>query len=406
MKWIGNSTKFMLSMILLGSLVVIAGTVRDMHFNSNEFMLDNEIRVSRRFDGPSKRIVASAERELPGVQYLPFNDFYRNKVNGDWEIIKIHNTSGEVLFDLSRNEEKDMKILVELQMIGTSLVRIDGDKGLEFDISILHESGNTIALFRTIDGTYEIVEAKRYVKPVLVEKKEDSLNASGFDDNRQSVGPEEVVAQKTGIEISKNFDLVLERALDPNASKDVLRGEAELTGEVSLIGGNIENLRAVLHRGTDKEKILDIGFAQINDGGQFNFDENGEVVSGILTNNGRDGFRIRIATGRFAGAMLNFVTRDELYKIRELEEKAAFDKLARQEEYQEPIEEYATPPVSETDDSAGREKYLDYEQEQAEQAEQEVIETEEEMSMKVQKSGFNFMSGKPEPNKRSIASIK
>jgi hypothetical protein len=410
MQWLKSSTKLMMTTILLGSVVVVAGTLGDYHFNSREFMLDNEIKVSRRLDDqPSKRIVASAERELPAAQYLPFNDSNKAQVDGKWEIIKIHNTSKEVLFNSLRSEDKDVKLIVELQMIGTSLVRIDGDTGLEFDISLLHESGQTIALFRSIDGTYEIIEAKRHKTSKAISSSNLSndqkiIDESGFEDNRSKLAPQQVISQKQGIQITKDFDLVLERALDPNSSKEVQRGESILSGSVSLLGGNIENLSVTLFGGTDKEKSLEIGFAQVNDGGQFNFDENGEVVSGILTNNGRDGFRIRIATGNFAGAMLNFVTAEEFDKIRELEEKAAFDKLNQQEEYREPIENYAAEVATE-DESVGREKYLEYEQEKLDQEqaeeEQEVIETEEEMAHRAQKSGFNFMSGKPS---RSIAS--
>lgn len=409
MQWLKSSTKLMMTMFLLGSVVVVGGTLRDYHFNSNEFMLDNEIKVSRRLDDqPSKRIVASAERELPAAQYLPFNDSNKAQVDGKWEIIKIHNTSKEVLFDTTRSEDKDVKLIVELQMIGTSLVRVDGDTGLEFDISLLHESGQTIALFRSIDGTYEIIEAKKHIVKQVASRPVSSseqrlMEESGFEDNRAQLAPQQMISQKQGVQIGQDFDLVLERALDPNSSKEVQRGDSILSGSVSLLGGNIENLSVTLFRGTDKEKSLEIGFAQVNDGGQFNFDENGEVVSGILTNNGRDGFRIRIATGSFAGAMLNFVTVEELNKIKELEEKAAFDKLAQQEEYVEPIEEYAAEVATE-DESVGREKYLEYEQEQLEkeeaEEEQEVIETEEEMAHKAQTSGFNFMSGRS----RSIAS--
>ncbi len=416
MQWLKSSTKFMMTVLLLGSVVVVGGTLRDYHFNSNEFMLDNEIKVSRRLDDqPSKRIVASAERELPAAQYLPLNDANRLRVDGKWEIIKIHNTSKEVLFDISRDEDKDMKIIVELQMTGTSLVRIDGDKGLEFDISLLHESGKTIALFRSIDGTYEVIEARKVVerKNVIASAKTNEqklMEESGFEDNRAQLAPTQMISQKQGVQIGQDFELVLERALDPNASKEVQRGSEAISGSASLLGGNIENLKVVLFRGTDKEKSLEIGFAQVNDGGQFNFEENGETVSGILTNNGKDGFRVRIATGSFAGAMLNFVTEEEFDKIRELEEKAAFDKLAQQEEYIEPIEELATE-VSQEDESVGREKYLEYEQQQIEEKEeaeeeQEVIESEEDMAMKAQKSGFNFMSGRPQAPARSIASQK
>jgi len=410
MQWLKSSTKLMMTMVLLGSVVVVGGTLRDYHFNSSEFMFDNEIKVTRRLDDqPSKRIVASAERELPAAQYLPFNDSNKYKVDGKWEIIKIHNTSKEILFDISRDEDKDMKLIVELQMIGTSFVRVDGDKGLEFDISLLHESGQTIALFRSIDGTYEIIEARKHVVKTVAKveapktAEQQLMEESGFEDNRAQLAPQQMISQKQGIQIAQDFDLILERALDPNSSKEVQRGEASLSGSVSLLGGNIENLSVVLFRGTEKEKSLEIGFAQVNDGGQFNFEENGETVSGILTNNGREGFRIRIATGSFAGAMLNFVTDAEFDKIRELEEKAAFDKLAQQEEYVEPIEEYAAEVATE-DESVGREKYLEFEQEQLEkeeaEEEQEVIETEEEMAHKAQTSGFNFMSGRS----RSIAS--
>jgi hypothetical protein len=58
------------------------------------------------------------------------------------------------------------------------------------------------------------------------------------------------------------------------------------------------------------------------DGGYFKAEVNGEEVTGIIFNNGKDGYRMSFVTGPLAGAMLNFVTKEQFDRIQEAEEEA------------------------------------------------------------------------------------
>ena len=410
------STKFLLSLGALIS-VVVAGTFSDLRFNSNDFMFEDNIVVkSYQEEEVSNRIVASAERELPSAQYIAYNSFNRTAINGDWKITKIYNTNQSIVFDQNRIEDKDLTIDVEFEMIATSLIRIDGDKGLDFEISFVHESGTRIALFRSMDEGYEVIEAKRYKKKVI-----KALATSKKRVKKKKVSPKKIVKSKGGVKLDRDVDLILERALDPKHNKNVVMGNA-ISGTLSLLGGNIENLDVTIHKGTDKEVSQNVPFIQINNGGQFSFEGENGMVSGIITNNGKDGYRIRFATGVFAGAMLNFVTEDEFDNLLELQEKIDYEKMIKQEEIaeqrelqkdeqQEKQEEKRAAQALKVEEESSREraKYDNSDQESGEENDEiEEIETEEDIALKVKKSGFSFAQGRSKSLKktgRSIASI-
>ena len=396
-----TSTKFLL---ILGAMisVAVAGTFSDLRFNSNDFMFNNEIITEAYSEDSSNRIVASAESELASAQYIAFNVKNKLSIDGDWRITKIYNTDESIVYDQNRNKDKGLVIEVTLEMIATSLVRIDGDRGLDFDISLLHESGTRIALFRSMSKGYEIIEAKRYKRAPKIRKVDVASRSSALV--KKKVAPKKIVKSKGGVNLNRDVDLVLERALDPKQNKDVLMGE-KISGSVSLLGGNIESLEITIHKGSNKELSLSVPFIQINTGGQFSFEADDQVISGIITNNGKDGYRIRFATGVFAGAMLNFVTQEEYDNLLEIQEKIEYDKMVKQEEIDEEKEANASPQEIEIreDVSQERKKYEDYEKELKENIEE--IETKEEMVLKVKKSGFNFAKGRSTPNRRP-ASIK
>jgi hypothetical protein len=48
-------------------------------------------------------------------------------------------------------------------------------------------------------------------------------------------------------------------------------------------------------------------------------DVDGEEVSGVVFNNGKDGYRLSFVTGPLAGAMLNFLTAGELERVQDEE---------------------------------------------------------------------------------------
>jgi hypothetical protein len=326
MKLLG-STKSFVALLSLGSMVVLAGTINDMRTNSDSFMQDDEIQVVRRFDDSLIRNVASAERELPAAQYLPVNKENESQVNGKWEIRVIQNDDEAEVFNANNSE---MKLIVDFEMIGTSLVRIDKDNEMVFDISLLHESGSTIALFRSFGKGYEIIEARR-----VRESKAKKIA-------KKAVVASSQIEKKSGVVVTDTQDLVLERALHPTKDSNMLKGEL-ITGSVTVAAGTIENFTATIGIGRKYETSIDISFADINDGGQFEADIDGEMVTGLLTNNGKDAYRVRFVTGKLAGAMLNFVTEEELNKIEEqnmMAQEEAEEK-AEQTRYEEGTEEVA-----------------------------------------------------------------
>ena len=192
----------------------------------------------------------------------------------------------------------------------------------------------------------------------------------------------------------------------------------DISGTLSILGGNIENLDVTIHKGTDKEISQNVPFIQINNGGQFSFEGETGMISGIITNNGKDGYRIRFATGVFAGAMLNFVTEHEYENLLELQEKLEYEKMIKQEEIaeqreiqkedqQEKQEEKRAAQALkvEKESSKERARYDNYDHQENDVEE---IESEEEMVIKVKKSGFNFAKGRSKSLRkpaRSIASI-
>src|SRR5690606_875876 len=120
-----------------------------------------------------------------------------------------------------------------------------------------------------------------------------------------------------------DLELVIERALVPDLSKDVITGDL-VSGNLSLSNGNIEALSASVRGADGNERSIDISYAEIKDGGQFHVDYMGEMGHGIITNNGEDAFRVRFATGPLQGAMLNFMSYEQLDIMREREEEAKF----------------------------------------------------------------------------------
>jgi len=377
------STKSFIALLSLGSMVVLAGTINDMRTNSDSFMQDDEIQVVKRFDDSLIRNVASAERELPAAQYLPVNKENEAKINGKWEIKIIQNDDEAEVYN-AQNEE--MKIIVNFEMVGTSLVRIDNDNEMVFDISLLHESGLTIALFRSFGKGFEIIEARR------VSEKEVVANTS-------SEVVAEKIEKKSGIVANETYDLVLERVLHPTKDSNILKGEA-ISGAVTLREGSLENFSALIGIGKKYETSVDISFADINDGGQFETDIDGEMVTGLVTNNGEGSFRVRFVTGKLAGAMLNFVTEEELAKIEE-QALLAEEALIEKEEVQEPEILDEAPKHSQVI-NAGQTNI--YEQEDEEElTDEEIAELEaeleeeqrepasvEEMNETVALKGFNF----------------
>ena len=76
--------------------------------------------------------------------------------------------------------------------------------------------------------------------------------------------------------------------------------------------------RAFVRNPNGETQNIEIDAADLMDGGTFKAEVSGEEVSGVVFNNGKDGYRISFVTGPIAGAMLNFVTKAQMEKAQEL----------------------------------------------------------------------------------------
>lgn len=292
-----TSKKAIICFLSLGS-IVLAGTIKDI--NSRTVTNVETVQVE---DMAIERNVASEALQNVALMYIPANADNAAKINKNWEIVRIIGSDSVVKFDkISNPEDAKKSVKVKMKLVGTSLVQIDGDNDQVYRVSMLTEFG-TIALFKKMGNGFEILEAK-----VVAEKKEEETLA-----------------------VSEEVELVLERALNQAKSPKILTG-SDATGEMVLTKNSISGLTVNLTNANGEEQSVDIASADLMDGGSFKADVDGEEVSGVVFNNGKDGYRLSFVTGPLAGAMLNFVTRAQLNDIEDKALEQGQDAYFQEEE--------------------------------------------------------------------------
>ena len=392
MKTLLGAKKFMITLAGLGSVMVLAGVINDINYNSISFMEDQEIKIEKRFDDRNmERIVASAERDLPKAQYLPMNDKNKAMINGKWEITRIVNENKEEVHSV---EKGDAPVPMNFEMIGTSFVRINDDEALKFDISFLHESGTRIALFRSFGVWYEIIEARKISESQIKNVAEVAASTKKVKE----------IVNERGV-VVEHDEMVIERALFSKHDSNILRGEL-VSGYLSLGDQTIEAFQATIGIGKEYEASFNFIGAEINAGGQFEVGEGESKVSGIITRNGEEGYRVRFVSGPLEGALLNFTTENEKQRILEQEEEAkivAEEKMTpeqvqevdEQEDVQEMRRNTAIKAVrtnKEVQEEVGAEEEFEVEDDFSEtegEVEGEQY-TKEEVAEKTNDNGFNF----------------
>ena len=295
-----TSKKAIIVALSLGS-VVLAGTIKDINSRTVNKAHRELIEMA-----PVERSLASDEQiNSPRIAVMKVTMSEAYKIDGEWEVTRIIASDERVTYDKINNpEDADKTIKVPMKLIRTSEVMVNKDSGLVYKISLLSDFG-TIAIYKTINGGQEILEAKRVKKVV-----------------------------KKAAASSEEIELVLERALNQTKSNKILTG-SEVSGEMTLTKGSIEGLSVSLTNTNGEVQNIEISSAQLMDGGSFKADVGDEEVAGVVFNNGKDGYRLSFVTGPLAGAMLNFVTKD------------AIDEM--QDKSNELNEDYITPdaPVAE-----------------------------------------------------------
>lgn len=268
-----SSKKVIFTVLSLGT-VVFAGTMKDI---SSRHITKAHVAVAT---APIERSVASEDKEVKvAVMTIDMKD--AAKVNGKWEITRIVGSDEVVSFDKINNPEDAKKsIIVPLNLINSSKVMLNNDKGLVYNISLFSDFG-TIAIFKKMGNGYEIIEAKKVKE---VEVKEELVQGE--------------------------IELFLERALNQSKSTKILTG-SDAIGEMLLTKDSIESLRITLSNTNGEVQNIDIATVKLMDGGSFKAEVDGEAVSGVVFANGQDGYRLSFVTGPLAGAMLNFVTNEQ-----------------------------------------------------------------------------------------------
>ena len=294
-----TSKKAIIAILSLGS-VVLAGTIKDINSRTVNRAHAEEVEMA-----PIERNLASEVQTASqriAVMRVEMNEAF--KIDGEWEVTRIIGSDEVVTYDKMNNpEDANKTIKVPMKLIRTSEVMVNNDSGLVYKISLLSDFG-TIAIYKTINGGQEILEAKRVKKVVKDE-----------------------VAQ------SEEVELVLERALNQSKSTKILTG-SEVAGEMLLTKNSIEGLTVSLTNTNGEVQNIEISSAQLMDGGSFKADVGDEEVAGVVFNNGKDGYRLSFVTGPLAGAMLNFVTREALQEMQDKSNEANDEYIT-----QEPSEE-------------------------------------------------------------------
>lgn len=274
--------------ILSVSSIVLAQSVKDYHSHSVK-IASNEVVEKELI--PVERNVASEAVARVAQVYFPVNAENIKNINTTWEITRIVGADEKVAFDKSVNAEDAKKsIIVPLELIGNGVVRVNKDNEQVYRVSLISDFG-TIALFKKMGNGYEILEAKKVITK----------------------------AKTTNLEVAEETELVLERALNQAKSNTVLLGN-NVSGQVSLSAKTITGLSVELRNPNGETQNIEIDSADLMDGGTFKADVNGEDVSGVVLNNGKDGYRISFVTGPIAGAMLNFVTKEQADAIQSNEQ--------------------------------------------------------------------------------------
>jgi hypothetical protein len=306
---------------LIGS-AVLAGTYADLRLKSNAFMFENKIDIVSFTPEQTKRIVASRVHDynLAAVSYLGVNKENKSRINGKWEVTRVLDTKGNAIYDSYKNKsDRKSIVIVKMEMVSTSTVVLDKDKDQTFKISLLTKK-NTIALFKVVNGGYEILEAKKLIELPKLKRPTLASTSKPVPEVRNQK------EKKKGIRIN-DMDLLLESALNPLQSRNVLN-ITQVNGNLSIFDGSIQDFSASLNSGSNKEVNLDFSFAEIKDGGQFKTEISGQVATGIISNNGESSYKVRFATGPLQGAILTFVSRDKYEKTQE--KFANFEEAPRQ----------------------------------------------------------------------------
>jgi len=338
-----NMKKLIILPILIVSFVAFAESVYDQDFYASDFM--NEVaEVEIEIDVPAVEtaVRAVAQKRLPGVQRVSLSE--KSLINGNWEVVRVLDKDLKPVYDKRANfEDKRSEIIVKLDLIKMSTVRINDSSDQTYSISLFNKKG-TIALFKPFEGGYEILEARR------VSQKE-------------KVSSKIIVDKRSKIEkrFERNQELTLVSALHPTKNKDILKG-SKVSGSLYLMGDQVSFDGVTLETGKDDFEALSFQAEIDGNTGHLNYENK---IQGIVSVVGNKEVKVRFSTGPLAGAMLSFMVPSAIDNVEkeELQEEVA----AVEEEQEQTLEErYESREVASEEDREEQSEEVDFEDVSAE----------------------------------------
>jgi len=320
------------------TLAIVVGVSTDISFYSNGFMADDEIKMVYRPDGSSQRHVASRVEGAMTFEYEPLDKYGRNYrfYSGLWIVRSFVGKSEEVM---------DKYTVVDIELIGTSLVRVKqmkqhidrdifaGSPFVDYNLSET-ESDNAIVLSKFSKDGVEEMRLHR-VKPIVEMKvvadaqKVVARNAVESTTHKSADGDEyqnDVSYKSISLEINNVYHPQKSTTL---LQRDKVSGGVDIKLEVieSENGQERVNVKEISNLAVEIEYNdgkcpIEIGFAEVRDGGSFVTDitdcKTKEFVEagGIITRNGQDSYQI-VLQGPYQGASLRFSDAETLQKTQE-----------------------------------------------------------------------------------------
>lgn len=315
---------------VISGLIFAASIYVDFSEVENKLFSKKSVSFGEEFGGNDKRSLASTEKNSwPMNEYITLNQLNRESIDGAWRVERVSkktdlNLKASVLiFDRQKNADKNRNLIVGLKLMATSLVRINESDDLLYDISSLDKVKKMITLYRSFENYYEIIEAVKV-----------NINEPAAFDDVSNIDSSAVLNQErrdeTNTKTERYDDLSLERSLFVEKAGKAGVLYTFVKGEVSGGGTVIKDAES------GKFQVsIDLGIKiasgemfkisideSTNDGGQFSYEENGEEISGIITSNGPNGFRVRLASGPHGGSLFNLVTEEEKNELVSKEQEA------------------------------------------------------------------------------------
>lgn len=280
------------------------------------------------------RDVASSERELPNIEYVRYNTDNKAMIDGKWQVTRIIDHEENVIFDINGHaEDRKKQLFLDFKLEGTSLIHATYTEGeltenFYFDISRVSERGTRIALFRAFKNGYEIFEAKKLIKKPVMQGPARVMKYPVANDTKINSKAKNMMETQRDLQVADvNSNLVLERAMYPSRAKGLLQGEENIEGSINFGPNAINTLEVTILPNSPSPIYITLDYAEINKVGHFHYEEEDpntggmRRASGLVTNNGEGGYRLRFVNGKHAGAMLSFVTEHELRLMREKAEE-------------------------------------------------------------------------------------